>query len=136
MGARFATTQWSQVLAARDPTDTESRRALAALCEAYWYPLYAYVGRRRDDVDETYDPTTAEKSRQFEQLGAYLTGDKPQIPYKQAAESLGMSEGAVKAAVHRMRRRFGEVLQEEIAATVTSQDQVEGEIRHLLTGMI
>ena len=78
---------------------------------------------------------TAGKSRQFEELGTYLTGDQPRIPYKQAAEKLGMSEGAVKAGVYRMRRRFGEVLQEEIADTVTSQDQVEGEIRHLLAGM-
>jgi RNA polymerase sigma-70 factor (ECF subfamily) len=57
MGAQFATTQWSQVLAARDPTDTESRRALASLCEAYWYPLYAYVRSQGHDPDESRDLT-------------------------------------------------------------------------------
>jgi hypothetical protein len=55
MGARFATTQWSQVLAARDATSTESRRALAALCQAYWYPLCALVRSKGNDVDESRD---------------------------------------------------------------------------------
>ena len=59
MGARFATTQWSQVLAARDPTGTESRQALAALCEAYWYPLYAFVRSQGHDPDESRDLTQA-----------------------------------------------------------------------------
>jgi DNA-directed RNA polymerase specialized sigma24 family protein len=57
MGARFATTQWSQILAARDATSTESRRALAALCQAYWYPLYAFVRSKGHDVDESRDLT-------------------------------------------------------------------------------
>jgi RNA polymerase sigma factor (sigma-70 family) len=57
MGARFATTQWSQVLAARDATSTESRQALAALCQAYWYPLYAFVRSKGNDVDESRDLT-------------------------------------------------------------------------------
>ncbi len=77
----------------------------------------------------------AGKAEQFDQLGTYLTGDSPRVPYKQAAESLGTSEGAVKVEVHRMRRRFGELLHEEIAQTVTSPDHVKGEIRHLLSGI-
>ena len=79
--------------------------------------------------------TEAGKSEQFEQLRVYLTGDEPRIPYKEAAEKLGMSEGAVKVGVHRLRRRFGEVLHEEISHTVTSPDHVEAEIRHLLSGI-
>jgi hypothetical protein len=78
----------------------------------------------------------AGKSEQFEKLEKYLTGEKPGVPYKQAAESLGMSEGAVKVEVHRMRRRFGELLHEETAQTVTSLDHVDGEIRHLLSGSL
>jgi RNA polymerase sigma-70 factor (ECF subfamily) len=77
----------------------------------------------------------AGKAEQFDQLATYLTGDSPRVPYKQAAESLGTSEGAVKVEVHRMRRRFGELLHEEIAHTVTSPDHVKGEIRHLLSGI-
>ena len=59
MSARFATTQWSQVLAARDATGTESREALATLCEAYWYPLYAFVRSQGHDADESRDLTQA-----------------------------------------------------------------------------
>ncbi len=59
MAARFATTQWSQVLAARDATGTESRQALTLLCEAYWYPLYAFVRSQGHDPDEARDLTQA-----------------------------------------------------------------------------
>ncbi len=57
MSSGFSTTQWSQVLAARDPTGTESQQALAALCEAYWYPLYAYVRSQGHDPEESRDLT-------------------------------------------------------------------------------
>jgi RNA polymerase sigma-70 factor (ECF subfamily) len=54
--ARFYTTQWSIVLAAgRDSPD--SAEALAALCEAYWQPLYAYVRRRVADLHRAQDLT-------------------------------------------------------------------------------
>jgi RNA polymerase sigma-70 factor (ECF subfamily) len=46
---------------------------------------------------------------------------------------LDMTEGAVKAAVHRLRRRYRELLREEIADTVASPEEVEGEIHYLFT---
>ena len=55
----FATTQWSVVLAAGDIDQHQARIALAQLCEAYWYPLYAYVRRRVDNVHEAQDLTQA-----------------------------------------------------------------------------
>ena len=45
-GGRFATTHWSLVLGAGRRGSAESRRALATLCEAYWFPLYAFVRRQ------------------------------------------------------------------------------------------
>nr|NIQ77541.1 hypothetical protein [Anaerolineae bacterium] len=57
MGAQFVTTQWSQVLAARDGADTEARQALSALCEAYWYPLYAFVRRQGYSAEKSRDLT-------------------------------------------------------------------------------
>src|SRR5262249_28168649 len=54
---RFATTRWSMVLAARDHAAPQSREALAALCAAYWYPLYAYVRRQGHDADAASDLT-------------------------------------------------------------------------------
>ena len=44
---------------------------------------------------------------------------------------LGMSEGAVKVAVHRLRRRYRDLLREEIAQTVAGPEEVEDEIRCL-----
>jgi RNA polymerase sigma factor (sigma-70 family) len=55
----FATTQWSVVLAAGDMERHEARAAIAQLCEIYWYPLYAYVRRRVDNVHESQDLTQA-----------------------------------------------------------------------------
>jgi len=55
----FATTQWSVVLAAGEMGRHESRMALAQLCETYWYPVYAYVRRRVDNVHEAQDLTQA-----------------------------------------------------------------------------
>ena len=42
----FATTHWSGVLTAREPSNPEGAAALEKLCHTYWYPLYAYVRRR------------------------------------------------------------------------------------------
>ena len=55
----FATTQWSIVLAAGKVDDREAQDALNQLCESYWYPLYAYVRRRVDNVDDAQDLTQA-----------------------------------------------------------------------------
>ena len=52
---RFQTTRWSLVLAARGGDTKEAREALAALCEAYWYPLYAFVRRKGHSPDDAPD---------------------------------------------------------------------------------
>ena len=57
MGAKFATTQWSQVLAARDGADTAARQALTELCEEYWYPLYAFVRSQGNSPEDARDLT-------------------------------------------------------------------------------
>ena len=53
----FATTQWSMVLAAGRVDDCHAQAALSQLCESYWYPLYAYVRRRLNNVDDAQDLT-------------------------------------------------------------------------------
>ena len=70
--------------------------------------------------------------KQFEQLKPYLTSGEPQRPYREIATSLGMSVGAIKVAVHRLRKRFGEALRLEIAQTVAETGDVDNEVRHLL----
>ncbi len=232
---RFATTRWSQVLAAGQAPTSDSREALSRLCELYWYPLYAYVRRWGYDADEALDLTqgffarllekhylrAADPSRgrfrsfllaslkhflanerdragavkrggratvlslelenaegrysleppdletpetvyerrwalallerallrlrrEFEAAGrqalfarleGYLTGERDTGPYRDLGEELGMSEGAVKVMVHRLRRRFGSLLREEISETVSSPDEVEDEIRELFRAL-
>lgn len=53
----FATTHWSLVVAAADGTSPAAREAMAALCQAYWYPLYVYVRRRAYPPDDAQDLT-------------------------------------------------------------------------------
>jgi RNA polymerase sigma-70 factor (ECF subfamily) len=77
----------------------------------------------------------AGKSQHFELLSPYLTGGEPQASYKQTADKLGVDEKAIKVWVHRLRRRFGKLLREEIAQTVANEDQIEIEIKHLLSGV-
>lgn len=74
----------------------------------------------------------AGKQALYDLLQGQLTAQVEPGFYKEAAGTLGMSEGAVKTALHRMRRRFGELLRSEVAYTVSSPEEVEEEIRHLL----
>ena len=53
----FATTHWSLVASAGKPESKEAGEALQALCQRYWYPLYAYVRRRVPQVSEAQDLT-------------------------------------------------------------------------------
>ena len=68
----------------------------------------------------------------FEQLKEFLLADGRGTPYKELAAQLGTSEGAVKVGVHRLRQRYRELLEEEIANTVASPEEVEEERRYLL----
>lgn len=54
---RFATTRWSLVLQAKDRPSPDASEALADLCRAYWYPLYALIRRRSRDGHEAQDLT-------------------------------------------------------------------------------
>jgi RNA polymerase sigma-70 factor (ECF subfamily) len=75
--------------------------------------------------------TKAEGSgERFRQLEQFLTG-KPAAAYREVGAELGLSEGAVKGAVHRMRRRYGRILRDEISQTVRDPDRVDDELRHV-----
>ena len=73
------------------------------------------------------------KARIFDALKGCLAGDDPDATYAQIGARLDMTEGAVKVAVHRMRRRYRELLREEIAHTVASPEEIKDEIRYLLS---
>ena len=68
----------------------------------------------------------------FGRLRPFLTGDGPDATYAEIAREWGVGEPAVRVAVHRLRRRFGAALREEVGSTVEDPRDVEAEIRHLL----
>jgi RNA polymerase sigma factor (sigma-70 family) len=68
---------------------------------------------------------------QFAVLKPCLVGDRAAQPYAELAARLGMEEGTVKVAVHRLRQRYRELLRAEIASTVASEQDVDLEMRHL-----
>jgi RNA polymerase sigma-70 factor (ECF subfamily) len=223
------------VTAAIDSHQNEARSALVALCEAYWYPLYAYVRRRGYPADQAQDYTQEifvrvlegryleradpEKGRfrafiltcmkffladegdrvralkrgggavlslemssgeeryerepaheetperiferrwalsvldrvidrlraefmqhgrqeHFERLKVCLLGASD-MPYAALARELNTSEGALKVAIHRLRKRYRELFRQEIAETVADLGDVDSELRFLaavLTG--
>jgi RNA polymerase sigma-70 factor (ECF subfamily) len=75
-----------------------------------------------------------DKGRLFDHLRGFLVGEKGP-GYRQTANELGMTEGAVKVAVHRLRQRYRELLHEEIGRTVTGPEQVEEEVRDLFRAL-
>jgi len=232
----FATTSWSVVLTAGERDSSRARQALAALCEAYWFPVYAFIRSRGPLADEARDLTQgyflqlldkgfleglrpeagrfrafllvsvrhflsnerdrdralkrggghtpisldaeaaerrfrldppdrsptperlferrwaltvlenamaqlreeslgSDEGRRFDRLKGYLTDDGPASPYADVAAELGISEAAVKVAVHRLRQRFGQALRAVVARTVSNPGDIDDEIRSLLLAL-
>jgi RNA polymerase sigma-70 factor (ECF subfamily) len=73
------------------------------------------------------------RTRLFEQLKPCLTVGQGALAYGPAAAALGMDEGAVRVAVHRLRRRYRELLRDEIAQTLSDPAQVEQELQALFS---
>lgn len=74
----------------------------------------------------------AGKSAQFETLKPWLTGDAEKLSQAEAAQQLDLNEGALKVAIHRLRRRFRELVKAEIAQTVGTGADVQTELNYLL----
>ena len=229
----FANTRWSLILRAAATDSEESRAAFADLCEAYWYPLYAFVRRRGLSHDDAADLTQAffvhlmekqalrrisptygrfrtflltsfknfksdvgdrarakkrggdqvrvpfdsdvlehryqasvtdeqDPERLFERQWAlalldrakvrlqheyvstgradefatfapYLVGAHGDVPYHRLGVEMGSTEAAVRVALHRFRRRFGLALRTEIAMTVDAPEDIDAELRFLLS---
>ena len=85
-------------------------RALAGLREEYW---------------------TADKAALFEVLHPHLSGGREAGPGAEAAIRLGLSAGATRAALLRMRRRLGELVRAQVAHTVVNPSEIDDEIAHL-----
>ena len=108
----------------REPADT---RTPEQLFEKQWALtlLESVLSRLREDY------VRDGKGTLFHTLEPCLIGSREMQPYAALASALGMTEGAVKMAVCRLRERYRECLQEEIGHTVASPAEVDGELRHL-----
>jgi DNA-directed RNA polymerase specialized sigma24 family protein len=71
------------------------------------------------------------KLEMFQALKQTLTGARDSQPYAGLAGRLGMAEGALRVAVHRLRKRYRALLEIEIANTVSSPDGVKDEMAYL-----
>ncbi len=74
----------------------------------------------------------AGKSKLFEHLKPWITGDSTEMNQADAAAALGLSGSAVKVAIHRLRQNFREAVKAEILQTVPADDDVDEELRYLI----
>jgi RNA polymerase sigma factor (sigma-70 family) len=108
----------------REPADVmtperlyERRWALTVLEQALARLREEYAAAHRADL--------------FDALKDRLAGNDQGPAHADTARRLDMTPGAVKVAAHRLRKRYREILREEIACTVSSPEEIEEEIRHL-----
>jgi RNA polymerase sigma factor (sigma-70 family) len=71
----------------------------------------------------------------FDAMDLSLGEMEAKHPYRDWAVALGKSEGTLKVAFHRLKRRFGELLREEVAQTVRRPEDMEDELRHLIAAL-
>lgn len=72
------------------------------------------------------------KAEQFQVLKPWLTGDAAGVSQAEAAAQLGLSEGAIKVAIHRLRKRFRDFVKTEISHTVSTEQEAREELRYLI----
>jgi RNA polymerase sigma-70 factor (ECF subfamily) len=75
----------------------------------------------------------AGRERLFEQVKSLLAGEKAEGGQAEIARGLGVTEGALRVIVHRLRRRYRELLRTEILATVSDESDVDDEVRYLIS---
>ncbi len=119
-----------------DVTESEERfeRAIAhpdtpeKMFERSW--AENLLRRAQDGLKAEYE--NAGKQKLFESLQPFLVSSANPNSYEEAGKSVGMSSGTLAVAVFRMRKRYGELLRQEIVQTVDDPADVEQEIRLLL----
>src|SRR5207249_4917874 len=91
---------------------------------------FAVMDRALQTLAAEFDGTG--KADQFAALKPWLVGDTTALPQSEPAARLGLSESAIKVAIHRLRKRFREVIRAEIAQTVSDPAEVDSELRYLV----
>lgn len=146
---RFVSMEWDKAHAQKrggmqtpislDARDGERRYALEPAHE--WTPEKVYQRRWAltllhqvlARLESSY--ADAGKASLFDHLRPFLSGATGAPSHSQVASELGMTEGAVKVAVHRLRRRYRELLRSEVAQTVADPEEVRDELRLLLAAL-
>jgi RNA polymerase sigma-70 factor (ECF subfamily) len=115
--------------AAEQRFDLEPATTLAPdrLFEKHW--ALTLLGEVLSRLEREYQAEG--KGRLFAAIKETLLGRRESQPYAELAETLGMNEGALKVAVHRLRKRYRELIRAEIANTLDPSEDVEAEMRHL-----
>jgi RNA polymerase sigma factor (sigma-70 family) len=72
------------------------------------------------------------KAAHFDTLKPWLLGEVPSLSQADAARELSLTEGAVKVAIHRLRKRFRELVRGEIAQTIADPSHAGDELRYLV----
>jgi RNA polymerase sigma-70 factor (ECF subfamily) len=119
-----------------DGTEAETRFSLEpaeqvtpeALYEKHW--ALTVLDRTMQALQQDY--AARKQSALFEELKGFLPGGSGGESRAESAARRGVSVGAIDVAVHRLRKRFGELLREEIAQTVSSKPEVDDEIKYLI----
>jgi RNA polymerase sigma factor (sigma-70 family) len=127
--AHFFQRHWRQSAETRYRMEPADESSAETIYDRRWALalLDQVLARLRDEF------TREGKARVFDELKAALTGAK--IPHAEIAARLGMKEGAVRVAVHRLRTRYRDLLRAEIAETVASPAEVDAEMQHLFAAL-
>ena len=99
------------------------------LFERRW--VYELLEQTVQAVRSEYDRT--QRLDLFEDLESFLPGGKGRISRADLARKRGLSPNALDVAIHRLRQRFGWLLRQKVAETVSCEAEVDEELRHLLS---
>lgn len=125
--------QPAQPLLSIDSLESDSRYQLlgpAETPEMLFEKAWAIALIERTMQELQTEMAAAGKSAQFDCLRGMLTGQRD-VSGQEAAARLGISEGAVRVAVYRLKQRYGELLRQHVAATVENEADVDDELRAL-----
>lgn len=109
-----------------EPVDTLDAEKLF---ERRW--AFTLLEQARARLKEEYEK--AGKADLYRRLAVFEAGDRSAPSYTEVAAELGLTESAVKSAIFRLRQRYRELVREEVADTVESPEEVDGEIRYLIS---
>lgn len=128
-----------QTLLAIDTSDAETHysfepadhRTPEADFDRRW--AFAVLERTMKDLRREY--SSGGKRELFEDLQGFLPGGQGNVSRTELAAKRGVSDGAIDVAIHRLRQRFGALLRNQVAQTVSADTEVEEELRYLISAI-